>query len=218
MVDERRLWIARELTGGLGPLVWGAVHLFEQWSAFGGREAFVSRTTQTGHGALATAAEILIGIAPVLAYIALDLILARREEPETLAQASAEDEALARRLSRLGKWGSRVFALFVLYHVAWLWLPKLVEGSDPVRTWLALRDGMGLFAHTIAHAIGLTAFAVHLWQSIPRLAAVAGLGRSPEQRRAARMSGLILAIFALLLFAQLAGWHAAGTGTIWPIE
>src|SRR5690606_18753111 len=98
MVDERRLWIARELTGGLGPLVWGAVHLFEQWSAFGGREAFVSRTTQTGHGALATAAEILIGIAPVLAYIALDLILARREEPETLAQASAEDEALARRL------------------------------------------------------------------------------------------------------------------------
>jgi hypothetical protein len=209
-------WRVREIAGSVAALVWAGFHLWEQWSAFAGSQPWVERMVRTSHGTLATAAELLLGILPPLVWMVLDVILrARGAEPDALRSALAEHPEAARRLGLLARVCGWLFTGWLLYHAAWLWLPKFLEGSEPLRAWAALRDGLGRWPHAIAHAVGLTAFAGHAWTSVPRLAVVLGWASSPEARRAARLSGLIVACGMLLLYAQLAGWHAAGRGTIW---
>ena len=212
-----RLWRARELCGAVGIGVWALFHLWEQWSAFAGRGAFVTRAAATSHGALAVATELVLGLGPVLGWIALDGLTARRAEPAPLRGALADHPALAERLARAGRWGSRILAVFVLYHAGWLWLPKLLEGSEPLQSWQRLRDGLGTWPHAIAHAAGVVALAIHVWQAPPRLAIALGLVERPELLRALRVSGLIVAIGLAALYGQLAGWHASGAGTFWPL-
>lgn len=214
-----RAWRVREVTGTVPVLAWAAFHLWEQWAAFAGRDAWSARMSRTSHGALPIAIEVAAGVLPVLVWMALDVGLRTRgrREPDELRMAMAEDPESARRLGLLARVSSWIFMLFVLYHAGWLWLPKLLEGSEPLRTWTVLRGGLGAWPHAIAHAVGLTAFAVHTWASVPRLAIVLGGVSAPESRRAARLSALIVAAGLLLLYAQLAGWHAAGRGTIWSM-
>jgi len=211
------LWRARELLGAIAIPAWAGFHLWEQWSAFGGRGAFVDRMTRTSHGTLALLAELLLGIAPVVAWLALEARLSRASEPPGLRYAMADSPALAVRLGWIVRIGSWVLFFFLLVHAAWLFLPKLTEGSEPLLTWLRLRDELGTWPLATVHAVGLTALAVHVWGAVPRAALVLGWGETPQARRAARLSGGIVAVGLLVLYAQLAGWHAAGTGTIWPI-
>lgn len=200
-------------------MLWAIFHLWEQWPAFRGREPFVERLARTSHGSAALAAELVLALLPALGWIALELRLRLAgPEPDDLRLAMAEDPELARRLGLLARVASWTFFAWLSYHVAWLWLPKLLEGSDPLRTWLRLRGGMGLFGHAIPHAIGLTAFTVHLWATGPRLAVAFGVDASAPNRRAIRLSGLIVALGLLALYAQLTGWHAAGTGTVWGLD
>ncbi len=221
MSDElrsARLWRAHELLGTVPISLWACVHLWEQWAAFAGRDAWSARMTRTSHGLFAIAIELLFAILPALAWIALEVHLRVREtEPEALRWAMAEQEEAARRLGLLARFASWVFFAWLIYHAGWLWLRKLTSGSEPLLAWMALRDGLGTYPHAILHAIGLTAFTVHFTASIPRLAIVLGVARTRESRRAARLSGLIVALGLLLLYAQLAGWHAAGRGTIWSL-
>lgn len=213
-----RAWRVHEVAGTVPVLAWAAFHLWEQWAAFAGRDAWSARMARTSHGVLPVALELVAGVLPVLVWMALDVGLRRRHpEPEELRMAMAEEPESARRLALLARVASWAFMLFVLYHAGWLWLPKLLAGSEPLRTWTVLRGGLGAWPHAIAHAIGLTAFAVHAWASVPRLAIALGWVSAPESRRAARLSALIVAAGLLLLYAQLAGWHAAGRGTIWPM-
>lgn len=175
--------------------------------------------TGTSHGAVAIASEVALGIFPALVWIALELRLRLPDrEPVELRLSMAEDEATARRLGLLARFCSCVFFAWVLAHAAWLWWPKIMQGSEPLAAWNAMRDGMGVPARAALHAIGLVAMTVHLSASLPRLAIALGWAATPESRRAARLSGLIMALGLLVLYAQLAGWHAAGHGTIWPLS
>ncbi len=212
-----RAWRAHELLGSVPIALWAGFHLWEQWAAFGGRDLWLERMARTSHGALALAVELALAILPALAWVALELRLrAQRSEPEALRFALAEDREAARRLGLLARVGSWVFFGWLLYHAAWLWLPKL-SANEPLLAWVALRDRLGTWPHAIAHAIGLTAMTVHLSAAAPRLAIALGWVSSPEGRRAARLSGLIVALGLLFLYAQLAGWHAAGRGTLWSL-
>ncbi len=215
---ESRLWRARELLGSVGLVVWAGFHLWEQWSAFGGRESFVARMEATSLRPLSIAVELLLGILPIAAWIGVEIALRARRvpEPEALRDAMAEDPEAARRLGLLTRVASWLLYAWLAYHVAWLWLPKLA-GADPIRTWVALRGELGGWLRASALAVGLSALLVHLWAAFPRLLVVIGLSRTAETRRAARLSGLILAIGFLFLYGQLAGWHAAGAGTLWPL-
>ena len=213
-----RAWRAHELLGA-AVYPWACFHLWEQWSALAGRGAFLARMSSTSHGALAITAEVALGILPAVAWIALEVRLRLQgPEPSDLARAMAEDEEAAKRLGLLSRSCSYIFYGWLLYHVAWLWLPKLTEGEEPLRTWWVLRDGMGTWLHAGLHAVGLSAFAVHLWAAIPRASLALGWAGTPEARRAARLSGAIMSLGLLLLYAQLAGWHAAGAGTIWSVD
>ncbi len=216
--DDARLWRVRELLGGGVVLAWACFHLWEQWSAFGGLGAYAARMTTTSHGGLALAAELVLGVFPVLVWIALEARLrARSEEPVDLKGAMAESPELAKRLGLIATAGSWVFFAWLLYHSVWLFGPKIAEGSEPLRSWLTLREGLGTWPHATLHALGLTGFSVHVWASVSRLSIVMGWAKTPESRRAARLCGAIVGVGLLILCAQLVGWHAAGAGTVWPL-
>ncbi|MEC7525187.1 MAG: hypothetical protein VYE22_35215 [Myxococcota bacterium] len=218
MERAARLWRAQALIGLAPILVWAGFHLWEQWAAFGGRTRFVTRLASTSHGGAALATELLLAIAPALGWIALELHLRRGTEPAALAGAMAERPEMARRLGLLVKAGSWLFFAWLVFHVGWLWWPKLVEGSEPVRTWAQLRGGMGAWVIAIPNAVGLTAFGLHVWGAIPRALAAFELAGEPSTRRTARACGALLAVGFVVLYAQLAGWHAAGAGTLWSLE
>jgi len=215
---DARLWRARELIGGVLVPGWAGFHLFEQWSAFGGHRAFAERMTATSHGAAAIAAEVIFGLAPIVLWIGIEARLrARSREPEELRGALAESPALANRLGAISTGASWLFFGWLVFHAVWLFGSKIAEGSDPVRTWLRLRDGLGTWAHAVPLAIGLSAFSIHVAAAAPRVSAVMGWSRTAESRRAARLAGLIIAVAFLALYAELAGWHAAGAGVVWPL-
>lgn len=215
---SKSLWRARELIGSVLVLGWAGFHLWEQWSAFGGREPFVARMTSTSHGGAMLWVEVLFAVLPALAWIGIEVrLLMSGPEPSELRDAMAETPEMSKRLGGIVRVGSWVFFLFLLVHMAWLFLPKLTEGSEPLRAWLRLQDGLGTWPMAIVHALGLTGFAVHVCGAVPRLAIVMGWVPTPESRRAARLSGLIMAVGFGVLYAQLAGWYAAGAGTIWPM-
>jgi hypothetical protein len=201
----------------LAPVGWAAFHLWEQWPAFAGRDAWAARVASTSVGSSALALEVLLGVLPSIAWAVLAIAL-RREEPRRFRYALADDPALAARLDLLARACAWLFAAWLAYHVAWLWGPKLVGSAEPLRVWVALRERLGTWPHAAAHAIGLTAFAVHAAASIPRLALAFGWLPSASARRAARLSGLIVALGMSALFVQLAGLHAAGRGTLWSLE
>lgn len=209
-------WRVHTLVAGL-PVAWAAFHLWEQWAAFGGREAWAARMLATSVGPAALVAELALGVLPALVWVALTLRL-RGSQPEALRLAMAEDRALARRLGLLTAACSWVFMGWLLHHATWLVAPRLLRGADPWASWVALRGQLGTWAHAVGYALGLTGLAVHTWSALPRLAVAYGWVWTPEGRRAARLSGAILAIGLFLLYAQLAGWHAAGRGTVWSID
>lgn len=214
--DVPAAWRAHALVACV-PIAWVIFHLWEQWAAFAGRDAWVARMSTTSIGGGAILGEVLGGVLPIVLWIVLELRL-RRREPIALRFAMAEDPALAQRLGLVTRAASWLFAMWALYHAGWLWAPKLVGDVEPLRTWVVLRNELGTWPHAVAHAIGLTALAVHVWAAIPRAAIAQGLADRPESRRAARVSGLILALGIVVLGAQLAGWHAAGRGTVWSME
>lgn len=174
---------------------------------------------RSSHGTFALVLELGFGLLPVFAWMALDIGLraSGAKEPDALKNALSEEPEAARRLGLLARTAGWLLMLFIVYHAGWLFLPKLVDGSEPLRAWMSLRQSLGSWPHAIAHAVGLTALMVHIGASLPRLCIAFGWAQSAEARRAARASGLIIGVGFLLLYAQLVGWHAAGRGTIWSI-
>lgn len=215
---SEKLWRARELTSSAVVLLWAGFHLYEQWSAFGGRARFVEQMSSTSLGGAALLVEVLLGVLPIAVWLVLEVRLAiGGGEPPALAGALAEQPELARRLARIVRGGSWIFLAFLIVHVAWLWAPKLGEGAEPLRTWMRLRTELGTWPLALAHALGLTGFLLHAAAAPVRIGIVLGGLPTPESRRAARLSGLIVALGVVILFAQLVGWHAAGTGTVWSM-
>jgi hypothetical protein len=212
-----RLWRAHELLGSVPVALWACVHLYEQWSAFASRDAWAERMAKSA-GSLGLASELAIVIVPALAWIGLELYLRLTgPEPDALRSALAERPEAARRLGALARVSSWLFFGWLLYHAGWLWLPKLLDGTEPLRTWVTLTSGLGTLPHAILHAVGLTVLVVHLTAAVPRFVIAFELVARAEGRRAARLSGLIVSLGIFLLYAQLAGWHAAGRGTIWSL-
>ncbi|MCC6874013.1 MAG: hypothetical protein IT378_06870 [Sandaracinaceae bacterium] len=214
MEPPLRRWVAHSVLGVVPILLWAGFHLWEQWAAFFGRDAFVSRLAATSRSPTGVALQVVILIA-IAAFAYLELTLRRSAEPEPLALALAERPEAARRLARLARVGTWALLAFVAYHALWLAMPRLA-GGDALEAWLRLRQ-LGSWSHAALHAIGLTGLAIHLWTALPRMAIALGWAQSPETRRGARVSALLVAALFLLLYGQLAGLHASGTGTLWSL-
>lgn len=197
--------------------LWIFVHLWEQWAGFAGREAWLARMAGTAGTSLGTALDLLLGVLPLVLWLGLEIALRRHGEPPELRLAYGEDEGVALRMFRLATGAGWVLLAFAAYHVVWLWVPR-VGGLELAALWARLEMHFGRWLHAIPHAVGLGALAVHVTFGPVRLLVAQGWLVDAEGRRAARLSGGIVAVLLFVLYGQLAGWHATGVGTFWSLS
>lgn len=196
------------------PVGWGGLHLLEQWSAYGGRRAFErwvgSRSVfKAGLDGLALALLVVWIVSQVYGWFR------RPAEPSAVRDCLAEVEGRARRLERWWRFCSGLTGLFLLYHGWWLSVPRWTQHTAAAHTWVLLQHELGAPMHAIAHAVGVTAFSVHTWGALCRLAAVHGRMKDRTARRALRLAAALCATSYFVLYGQLAGFHVSGAGTFW---
>lgn len=214
MPDRARL---HPLLAALPLGLWTVFHLWEQWSAFGGREAWLARMRQTSGGTLATLIELVLVVVPLAVWAGLAIADLVRRRP--LPGAAREgDPLLAAALGRAAPFATIAAIAFVAIHVAHLWGPKLVRGASELETWSALTHDLGTAPMLAIYAIGLTAVAIHLAVAIPAALESLGWIARPPARTQALLVSTVFALCAWVLAAQLFGWLATGHGTFWSIE
>ena len=106
---------------------------------------------------------------------------------------------------------------FVLVHGAMLWGARVLFSEAPIRAYDYLQVTTGRPVYLVLYGVGIPAVSWHLAASLPDgLEALGIVGESG--RRQAHVVTAVLGICLLILYAQLAGWLATGTGTFWPIQ
>ena len=199
---------------GVVPLLpWALFHLAEQWSALGGRAAWLGRM-RANAGAAGSLLEVLV-VLSVLAWLAL---LARGRERPSVSAPVAHESGLGRVLLTLERPAAWITAVLVLVHAATLWLPRITGHASLLEGYEILREATGRWPGLLLVCLGVPAFVLHVAASIPSCALILGFGGSRDARQGARMVSVGLAACLLILFTQLAGWHATGGGVIWPIQ
>lgn len=204
--------------------VWTVFHLWEQWAAFGGRDAWAMRMRATSRGPLAIAIELAVIVIPLAIWSGLTLVeLARglvdpkRGRPLP-GKAREGDTGLARGIGVVAPIATVVAILFLAIHVGSMWGPKIARGASLLETWSSLTHALGGPWSLALYAIGLTAVAFHLAGAIPAALEALGWIESPEGRRSAFLVSTVFALCAWVLAVQLTGWLATGRGTFWPIH
>ncbi len=199
-------------------LPWLLFHLWEQWAAFAGRAAWLERMHGTSGSVGMRVAEVLGGVLPVLALAVLGGRAIAAGGPLPGHAEHDDDGALVRFLGRASKPALALTAAFLLVHVGWLWAPRALGTTSLAEGYEALRVAAGTPFLLVVHAVGLCAVAVHVAASLPAWLVVSGIVESREGRRSAALLGAGLSACLLVLLVQLYGWHATGTGTVWPVR
>lgn len=199
---------------GVVPLLpWALFHLAEQWSALGGRAAWLGRM-RANIGSGGTVLEVLV----VLSVAAWLVLLVRGRARPSVAAVVAHESGVARALLALERPAAWLTAVLVLVHAATLWLPRVLGEASLLEGYEVLREATGRLPGLTLVCVGIPAFVLHVAASLPSAALITGFGGSRDARQGARLVGIGLAACLLVLFTQLAGWHATGGGVIWPIR
>jgi succinate dehydrogenase/fumarate reductase cytochrome b subunit len=196
--------------------VWSCFHLWEQWAAFRGREAWVLRMRATSRGAFPVALEITAVVLPLAVWAGLALVdvARRRPLPGTVGK---HERGLPRAVGFVGPIATVVAIFFLVIHVGHLWGPKIVRGATELETWRALTVDLGRPWMLVLYAVGLSAVALHLAAALPAALRALGWIESEEARRSSYLVSSVLALCVWLLAAQLTGWLATGHGTFWNV-
>lgn len=190
-------------------------HLWEEWSVFSGRRAFVDRHGETST-TLATLAELLLFVLP-LALWAVLLVRALTKRAPIPGEARPGDGVVARALGSVIRVVSPIAATFVVVHAGMLWGARVLFGEAPLRAYDLLQITMGRPAYLVFYGVGIPAVLWHLAATLPD--GLEGLGIVGESgRRQAHVVTAVLGLCLFVLYAQLAGWLATGTGTFWAID
>ncbi len=205
----------RVMLGVVPLLPWALFHLAEQWTAFGGRAAWLGRMRVTSTGAMG-----VLELAVVLSCAVWLVLLVRGRLGQRSAPGRevAHESALSRGLAAVEEPAAFLTASLVLVHALTLWGPRFLGWASLAEGYELLRTASGRWPGLVLAAFGISAFVVHLAASVPNAALLLGFGTSKESRQAARLVGLGLSACLLVLLTQLHGWHATGTGTVWPIQ
>lgn len=197
--------------------VWTAFHLWEQWAAFAGRDAWVARMGETSRGPGAITAELALVVAPILVWAALTLrsLIARQALP---GAAREEDRGAVRVVGRLAPLAAVAAIAFLVIHLAQLWAPKLISGASTTEQWVVLTHALGRPEMLVIYAAGLSAISLHLAAAIPAALEALGLVTTPEGRRSTMLVSVTFGVCAWILAAQLVGWLGTGAGTFWAID
>lgn len=192
-----------------------AFHVWEQWAAFEGREAWLARMGSTSRGALPLLLEIVIA-GSFLGFAVFTLRDLVRRQPLPWS-ARKDDVGFVRAIGVVAPYASVVTIVFVGVHLLELWLPRVAGGGLALQ-YAELRRSSGTLPHLVLYALGIPAAAWHLAAAIPAALDAHGLLKSPDDRRSAFYATSAFGAALLVLSAQLFGWHATGAGTLWPID
>jgi hypothetical protein len=190
-------------------------HVWEQWSLFGGRYAYVDRLARTTGGA-PTFAVLVLFVLPMLGWIVL-LVRALLRGDRLPGQARPGDPPIARALGAVVRIVSPVAALGIVVHVAFLWGGRIAGGQPPLWSYDLLRTTVGQPAWLAFYALLVTSVTWHLAASLPDGLEALGIVGA-EGRRSAFVVTAVMGVCLFILYAQLAGWLATGLGTFWPIR
>lgn len=140
---------------GLVPLgAYMGFHTWEHWPAREGRDAALHRM------ALASSApvEIVLLMLPLLVHATLGLRLARLPDASQAYRSPA-----FRGLQRVT---GILTALFLLWHVGLVWLPRVFEGGRAEAAYSAMLDQAGPVSGMMLYVLGISAVCVHMGQGM----------------------------------------------------
>lgn len=200
--------------------VWTAFHLWEQWVAFSGRDAWLDRMRTTSQGPIAIGIEIVAVLVPLAAWAVLAVLDLVRGAGDRSARdpASGDVGTLGQALARLSPLAALTAIVFVAIHAGHLWGPKVIRGASLAETWWSLTHDLGHPAMLVLYALGLSAIALHLAVAIPEALVAMGWVSTAPARRQATLVASVFAICAWILAVQLTGWVATGHGSFWSID
>lgn len=205
----------RAMLGVVPLLPWAIIHLAQQWTALGGRAAWLGRQ-RAESGVVMTSLELLVMVATAV-WLGL-LVRGLLERRPSVGTAVAHEGTLARSLATLETPSALLTAILVLVHAATLGLPRMLGHATLAQVYETLRGSTGTPMGIALVSIGLSAFVVHVACAVPSALMVMGFAETPSARQATRLVSVGLSACLLVLFTQLAGWHATGTGVLWPIR
>lgn len=191
------------------------VHVWEQWSLFGGRHAYLARLASTSTG-LATFFELALFVVPMGAWVVLLARALMRRDPIP-GQARPGDPAIARALGAVIRVISPLTALGLVTHVVMLWGGRVLGDEAPLWSYDLLRTTVGQPLWLGFYGLFVFSTTWHLAASLPDGLEALGVVGS-EGRRSAFVVTAVMGACLFILFAQLAGWLATGLGTFWPIH
>ncbi len=195
-------------------MVHGALHLAEQWSAFRGRFGWLVQMRTTGSGPVAGLLELVV----VVGYAAWLILGLRSLRGPRTEDPLFDGSRLARAHAAVARPAALVTAAAALLHAALLWLPRWLGHASHLESYELLRSATGTLPHLVLAALGLSAFSLHVAAGLPGALFTVGALRSAEARQPARLVSSGLGVSLFLLGVQLAGWHATGAGTVWPVR
>lgn len=190
-------------------------HVWEQWSLFAGRHAYVDRLASTTDG-LATFLELVLFVLPMFGWAGL-LVRALVRRERIPGEARPGDPAIARALGAVIRVVSPVAAACVLVHVVMLWGGRILGGEPPLWSYDVLRTTVGQPLWLGFYGVFVFSVMWHVAATLPDgLEALDIVGA--EGRRSAFVVTAVFGGCLFVLYAQMAGWLATGLGTFWPIR
>ena len=205
-------WIRLQRAIGLGPLSLFAVyHLWQNWPALEGREAWTARAHPSALGR-----GLGISVLALLAvHAAVGVVRWARQRGTAPSQAPGQDAAHGAGRARFQVVTGALLLVFVVYHVLQVW----PAGASAAHA--AAYDGyelmwqrMGRPLHLLCYVLGTAALAFHLGHGWARsFEAKPGHGVRMSVRYVAGIAGLLL----FVLYIQLVGRFALGEAVV-PLE
>jgi succinate dehydrogenase/fumarate reductase cytochrome b subunit len=196
---HRATWVNLQRALGLGPLtLYAAYHLWLNWPALAGREAWLLRVRSHSLG-------LWLGVA-VVAVLALHALLGVWNMLRAAPQENVE-----RRSRRFQALTGALLLGFVIYHLAQVWPPSVGAHATPANGYERLWHALGMPLALGGYVLGCAALAFHLAHGW-----VCALERMlPSALRLATRLAAGAAGFALFfLYLQLVGWFALGEAVV----
>jgi succinate dehydrogenase / fumarate reductase cytochrome b subunit len=191
---------------GLFPLgAYLLFHAYEQLAVRQGRTAEILRLDRTTSAPL----EVTCVLLPLLLHAALGVRLARvsarrSEAADTFAYASPA-------FVRLQMWSGIVSACFLLWHVAGVWLPRVIA-ARPAAGYGAMVDHASTLPMAALYVLGITAVCVHFAQGLSAVCLRYQILKVPP--RAARIVFGLVGMLLWLTFIDELSAYVAGVALL----
>ena len=185
---------------GLVPLsVYHGFHAWEHWPVREGRDAALHRLALTSSAPI----EVIFLLLPLLVHAGIGLRLAR--EPD---ESRAYHSPAFRKLQGLT---GLVTALFLLWHVGLVWVPRVMQGGAASAAYAAMQDQAGPVLGMALYVFGLSAVCIHFGQGL----AAARIRHAPDAApRFVRAAAALLALAVWLVMLNVLSVYATGAALL----